>query len=65
MEDELKEQVDHFNECGGDILMEVWTISNQFYCLVLGGVELMEGDAGDILERVKGINREYGYNHLY
>jgi len=26
---------------------------------------LMEGDAGDILERVKGINREYGYNHLY
>ncbi len=60
---EMTELVDRYNKFS-DQHMEIWPLTREFFRLVVDGIELMDGDSIDVVERVKGINRENGYTHL-
>lgn len=60
---ELQSLVDLHNKYSGDNI-EWMELSTNFYGLTINGCALTEGDLADVVERIKGINRENGYNHL-
>lgn len=59
--DKLKEQVDLYNKYM-DNNMEFMEIDPDYYALLIDGQEITQGDAYDIFERVRDINRENGLN---
>jgi len=60
---EMEELIEQHNKFS-DKHMEIWPLTREFFRLVVEGVELTDGDSIDIIERVKGINRENGYTHI-
>lgn len=60
---ELQTLVDLHNRHSGDNI-EWMQINTGFYGLTINGRAMTEGDLHDVVERIKAINRENGYNHL-
>lgn len=61
MLNELEVNVEVFNQLA-DSSMTLCQISTGYYRLMIDGEDITEGDYEDILQRVKGINREHGYD---
>ena len=63
MADKLNELVETFNEYT-DEEMRVHHNGDEWFTLYIGMVEVTQGDEFDIINRVKQINRENGYDWL-
>jgi hypothetical protein len=59
----LKEEVSRYNKYM-DQSMECVETDPDYYTLLVGGYEITTGDIVDMVDRIKGINRENGLSHL-
>ena len=60
---ELKKAIKIFNK-NDDKRMTFRQIGVEYYKLYIGGYLITEGDDIDLLDRVKGINKENGYEDI-